>query len=188
MNRISQLYERENGGICGLNVSMMGKWERDERLPSPMYRKLFCLLYKRSATELGFLSSPQEQIEEKQIAQGLAGTSRETNEIEAQPETKERGELKPTKVSSATLSVYAYATIGTRQREEAAISALPKQRAEDVETANQVLLPADDKDVPFSSNEEAAERVTLPVSSFMLRQQLIQRLVAEAHGRAMYCD
>jgi tetratricopeptide (TPR) repeat protein len=67
VNQISSLYEKEK--TCPLNVSMVGKWERSEHIPSPTYRKLFCQLYQRTASELGFIPtvppvvSQQDQIE-----------------------------------------------------------------------------------------------------------------------------
>ena len=41
------------GMRVGVNADMVGKWERGEKRPSKLYRKLLCLLYQASEEELG---------------------------------------------------------------------------------------------------------------------------------------
>jgi tetratricopeptide (TPR) repeat protein len=50
----------------GVNADMVGKWERGEKRPSKLYRRLLCLLYQATEEELG-LRGP--------IRTGAAGTS-----------------------------------------------------------------------------------------------------------------
>lgn len=41
--------------IPGVNANMVGVWERGWKRPSPFYQELFCQLYHRSASQLGFV-------------------------------------------------------------------------------------------------------------------------------------
>ncbi len=41
------------GMRVGVNADMVGKWERGEKRPSKLYRKLLCLLYQATEEELG---------------------------------------------------------------------------------------------------------------------------------------
>jgi transcriptional regulator with XRE-family HTH domain/tetratricopeptide (TPR) repeat protein len=68
------------------------------------------------------------------------------------------------------------------RREREPDSVVPSSTAH--ETVPSVVLYAKEH-IQSSASEVLAKT---PVSSFTLRQQLIQRLVAEWHGRAMYCD
>src|SRR5919201_1890305 len=43
-----------HGVRVGINADMVGKWERGEKRPSKIYRRLLCLLYQASEEELGF--------------------------------------------------------------------------------------------------------------------------------------
>ena len=54
------------GMRVGVNADMVGKWERGEKRPSKLYRRLLCLLYKATEEELG-LRGP--------IRTGAAGAS-----------------------------------------------------------------------------------------------------------------
>ncbi|MEO8971775.1 MAG: hypothetical protein ABI406_09280 [Ktedonobacteraceae bacterium] len=42
--------------IPGVNANMVGVWERGWKRPSPFYQAIFCQLYHRSASQLGFVS------------------------------------------------------------------------------------------------------------------------------------
>src|SRR5688572_19091967 len=50
----------------GVNADMVGKWERGEKRPSKLYRRLLCLLFQATEEELG-LRDP--------ITTGAAGSS-----------------------------------------------------------------------------------------------------------------
>ena len=41
--------------LPGVNANMVGVWERGWKRPSPFYQALFCQLYQRSASQLGFV-------------------------------------------------------------------------------------------------------------------------------------
>jgi DNA-binding transcriptional regulator YiaG len=41
------------GMRVGVNADMVGKWERGEKRPSKLYRRLLCLLYQATEEELG---------------------------------------------------------------------------------------------------------------------------------------
>ena len=43
-----------HGIRVGINADMVGKWERGEKRPSKLYRRLLCLLYQASEEQLGF--------------------------------------------------------------------------------------------------------------------------------------
>jgi DNA-binding transcriptional regulator YiaG len=43
-----------HGVRVGINADMVGKWERGEKRPSKIYRRLLCLLYEATEEELGF--------------------------------------------------------------------------------------------------------------------------------------
>jgi DNA-binding transcriptional regulator YiaG len=43
-----------HGVRVGINADMVGKWERGEKRPSKLYRRLLCLLYQATEEELGF--------------------------------------------------------------------------------------------------------------------------------------
>lgn len=45
------------GMRVGVNADMVGKWERGDKGPSKLYRRLLCLLYQASEEELGFRGS-----------------------------------------------------------------------------------------------------------------------------------
>ncbi|HLJ35963.1 MAG TPA: hypothetical protein VKU38_20055 [Ktedonobacteraceae bacterium] len=50
------LAEAENENrIPGVNANMVGVWERGWKRPSPFYQALFCQLYHRTASQLGFV-------------------------------------------------------------------------------------------------------------------------------------
>jgi DNA-binding transcriptional regulator YiaG len=53
------------GMRVGVNADMVGKWERGEKRPSKLYRRLLCLLYQATEEELG-LRAP--------ISTGTAGS------------------------------------------------------------------------------------------------------------------
>jgi DNA-binding transcriptional regulator YiaG len=55
-----------DGMRVGVNADMVGKWERGEKRPSKLYRRLLCLLYQATEEELG-LRGP--------IGTDLAGSS-----------------------------------------------------------------------------------------------------------------
>ena len=42
-----------SGMRVGVNADMVGKWERGEKRPSKLYRRLLCLLYQATEEELG---------------------------------------------------------------------------------------------------------------------------------------
>ena len=50
----------------GVNADMVGKWERGEKRPSKLYRRVFCLLFQATEEELGLRGS---------ITTGAAGSS-----------------------------------------------------------------------------------------------------------------
>jgi tetratricopeptide (TPR) repeat protein len=43
-----------HGVRVGINADMVGKWERGEKRPSKLYRRLLCLFYQATEEELGF--------------------------------------------------------------------------------------------------------------------------------------
>jgi DNA-binding transcriptional regulator YiaG len=45
-----------HGVRVGINADMVGKWERGEKRPSKLYRRLLCLLYQATEEALGFRS------------------------------------------------------------------------------------------------------------------------------------
>ena len=55
-----------HGMRVGVNADMVGKWERGEKRPSKLYRRLVCLLYRATEEELG-LRAP--------VSTGAAGSS-----------------------------------------------------------------------------------------------------------------
>ena len=58
----------------GVDVVTVGRWERGERLPHPVYRQLLCSLFEMNALDLGLLSEPsQESNEEGAIADVPSG-------------------------------------------------------------------------------------------------------------------
>lgn len=42
-----------DGRRVGVNADMVSKWERGDKRPSPMYRDLYCMLFRATAAELG---------------------------------------------------------------------------------------------------------------------------------------
>src|SRR5215470_9403359 len=47
------------GARGDINAKMIGAWERGEHVPSPAYQEKLCLLFAKSAQELGFVKSLQ---------------------------------------------------------------------------------------------------------------------------------
>lgn len=47
--------------LVGTSEDVVSRWERGERKPSPFYQEKLCVLYQRSAEELGFIQSNLDQ-------------------------------------------------------------------------------------------------------------------------------
>src|SRR3982074_3696072 len=59
-SKLHELAAREDGpdGELCVDAHMIGRWEKGIRTPRPRYRQLLCMLFDRTAGELGF--APQE--------------------------------------------------------------------------------------------------------------------------------
>jgi transcriptional regulator with XRE-family HTH domain len=55
--RLAALAWTHTGTHVGVNPDMISKWERGEKPPSRLYQQLFCLVFERTPSELGFRSS-----------------------------------------------------------------------------------------------------------------------------------
>jgi transcriptional regulator with XRE-family HTH domain/tetratricopeptide (TPR) repeat protein len=51
--RLVQLAWMRSNRRVGVNADMVSKWERDEKRPSPFYRRLLCALFETTPTKLG---------------------------------------------------------------------------------------------------------------------------------------
>jgi DNA-binding transcriptional regulator YiaG len=51
---VARLAWVHHGVRVGINADMVGKWERGEKRPSKLYRRLLCLLYEATEEQLGF--------------------------------------------------------------------------------------------------------------------------------------
>jgi DNA-binding transcriptional regulator YiaG len=51
---LARLASVHYGVRVGVNADMVGKWERGEKRPSKLYRRLLCLLYQATDEQLGF--------------------------------------------------------------------------------------------------------------------------------------
>ena len=60
----------------GVNADMVGKWERGEKRPSKLYRRLLCLLYQATEEELG-LRGPTSDVNRRDFLRqsALAGAA-----------------------------------------------------------------------------------------------------------------
>src|SRR5579872_5452415 len=77
--------------LPGVNANMVGVWERGWKRPSPFYQALFCQLYSRSASQLGFVreetgplapqTAMQQEVAIKHLPQ-LALASEQTHAID----------------------------------------------------------------------------------------------------------
>ena len=48
--------QQKVAGLVGTSEDVVNRWERGERKPGPFYQEKFCVLYGKSAEELGFLA------------------------------------------------------------------------------------------------------------------------------------
>src|SRR5438093_7661786 len=57
-----RVIRQQTGKSVGINAEMIGKYERGERRPGPLYQRAFVLLYGASHEQLGFRpqTSPQD--------------------------------------------------------------------------------------------------------------------------------
>ena len=60
------------GMRVGVNADMVGKWERGEKRPSKLYRRLLCLLYQATEEELG-LRGPISDVNREMISPAVIG-------------------------------------------------------------------------------------------------------------------
>jgi transcriptional regulator with XRE-family HTH domain len=61
-----ELYKRcaaEGNADVGIHAKLVGRWERGETKPSPIYRKHLCTLYGLTAAQLGLLDGLIEQMQ-----------------------------------------------------------------------------------------------------------------------------
>jgi transcriptional regulator with XRE-family HTH domain len=59
-----ELYKRcvaEGHAAVGIAAKLIGRWERGETKPRPIYRKHLCMLYGLTAAQLGFLDEIEVQ-------------------------------------------------------------------------------------------------------------------------------
>jgi DNA-binding transcriptional regulator YiaG len=65
-----------HGMRVGVNADMVGKWERGEKQPSKLYRRLLCLLYQATEEELG-LRGPISDVNRRNFLRqsALAGAA-----------------------------------------------------------------------------------------------------------------
>lgn len=54
-----------HGKRVGVNADMVSKWERGDKRPSPLYRDLFCMLFRAAPTELGLTRTPPETLPDR---------------------------------------------------------------------------------------------------------------------------
>lgn len=54
VSRLQQLAWARERQRVGVNADMLSKWERGEKRPSALYRRLLCALYSAAPAELGF--------------------------------------------------------------------------------------------------------------------------------------
>lgn len=52
--------QQKVAALVGTSEDVVSRWERGERRPSPFFQEKFCLLYGKSAQELGFLPYPDQ--------------------------------------------------------------------------------------------------------------------------------
>ncbi len=64
-----------------VDMVTVGRWERGERLPHPLYRQQLCDLFEMSAEDLGLLSEPQEPEEVTPTANASLEISHTTNGV-----------------------------------------------------------------------------------------------------------
>src|SRR6266511_3430917 len=60
-DELQKLCEHE-GRRVGVTASMVGKWERGFKRPSPFYQEKLCSLYDRSAEELGLVDAAEQAV------------------------------------------------------------------------------------------------------------------------------
>src|SRR5581483_8920532 len=64
--------------LPGVNANMVGVWERGWKRPSPFYQALFCQLYQRTASQLGFVT-PEALAVPVENTQPVAAGATSTN-------------------------------------------------------------------------------------------------------------
>src|SRR5712692_6848995 len=47
--------QQKVAGLVGTSEDVVSRWERGERKPGPFFQEKFCLLYGKTAEELGFI-------------------------------------------------------------------------------------------------------------------------------------
>ena len=67
---LARVAHTTDGKTVGVNAEMVGKWERGEKKPSPLYRRLFVLLYGVTHEELGF----RQPVADDELDDELADT------------------------------------------------------------------------------------------------------------------
>jgi len=59
VDELARLAWLRDGQRVGVNADMVSKWERGYKHPSPLYRDLFCMLFRATAAELGLARAPE---------------------------------------------------------------------------------------------------------------------------------
>src|SRR6266545_5494668 len=70
-DELQKLCEHE-GRRVGVTASMVGKWERGFKRPSPFYQEKLCSLYDRSAEELGLVAAAVDALGPQELHERLA--------------------------------------------------------------------------------------------------------------------
>jgi transcriptional regulator with XRE-family HTH domain len=65
---LARLVRQQTGKSVGINAEMIGRYERGERRPGPLYQRAFVLLYGASHEQLGF-RHPTTAANEELVAQ-----------------------------------------------------------------------------------------------------------------------
>ncbi|MBA2287380.1 MAG: helix-turn-helix transcriptional regulator [Ktedonobacteraceae bacterium] len=64
VDELLTLFRKEDQSDPGINAETISKWERGERKPKAFYQEKLCLLFGKSAQDLGFLDMPGNAPEE----------------------------------------------------------------------------------------------------------------------------
>ncbi|MBV9615561.1 MAG: helix-turn-helix domain-containing protein [Ktedonobacteraceae bacterium] len=88
----------------GVDTTTVGRWERGEQLPHPHYRQKLCVLFEKSAQELGLLSEGVEEQDDRIAISNPPPTSSSTYENEIRGPLVDERVSRPTEIPLATFA------------------------------------------------------------------------------------
>lgn len=76
-----------------VDVVTVGRWERGERMPHPVYRQQLCTLFGMTAEELGLFAEPFQELDQQATLAGISSNDLDTShafsvELEISPELR----------------------------------------------------------------------------------------------------